>query len=204
MLQSAADPWGSRRAFGPPGLVGARSSLSVLYTICTFVECVQRSALLLHRGHWSVSPTLNVLYKCCFNLLWFVLSLNMTTCSYLSSWLYASALFYFGCSNFHFRLRHNLMIVFSSEYVVESICSRCAPCLARVSASSLPLRPQRAGIHYRVELYLLDRTQDFIQDANWGIPSKSWSLIYRISPSPPANKAQNCQHHSSNMFACDI
>ena len=39
------------------------------------------------------------------------------------------------------------MIVFSSEYVVfESICSRCAPCLARVSASSLPLRPQWAVV----------------------------------------------------------
>ena len=41
---------GSRRAFRPPGLVGARSSLSILYRIDTFVECVQRSALLLHRG----------------------------------------------------------------------------------------------------------------------------------------------------------
>ena len=93
------------------------------------------------QGHWSVSPTLNVLYKCCFSLLWFVLSLNMTTCSCLSSWLYASTLLYFGCSNFHFRLRHDLMIVFSSEYVVvESFCSRCAPCLARVSASSFGLK----------------------------------------------------------------
>ena len=55
------------------------------------------------------------------------------------------------------------MIVFSSEYVVvESICSRCAPCLARVSASSLPLRPQWAGIHCRVVLYLLDRSVSFV------------------------------------------
>ena len=60
-------------------------------------------------------------------------------------------------------LRHDLMIVFSSEYaVVESICSKCAPCLARVSASSLPLRPQWAGIHCRVVLYLLDRFVSFV------------------------------------------
>ena len=115
------------------------------------------------QGHWSVSPTLNVLYKCCFSLLWFVLSLNMTTCSCLSSWLYASALLYFGCSNYHFCLRRDLMMVFSSEYVVvESICSRCAPCLARVSASSLPLRLQWAGIHCKVVLYLLDRSVSFV------------------------------------------
>ena len=77
--------------------------------------------------------------------------------------MYASALMFFGCSNFHFRLRHDLMIVFSSEYVVvESICSRCAPCLARVSASSLPLRPQWAGIHCRVVLYLFDRSVSFV------------------------------------------
>ena len=116
------------------------------------------------QGHWSVSPTLNVLYKCSFSLLWFALSLKMTTCSCLSSWLYASALLYFGCSNFHFRFRHDLMIVFSPEYVVvvESICSRCAPCLARVSASLLPLRPQWAGIHCRVVLYLLDRSVSFV------------------------------------------
>ena len=115
------------------------------------------------QGHWSVSPTLNVLYKCCFSLLWFVLSLNMTTCSCLSGWLYVSALLYFGCSIYHFRLRHDLMIVFSSEYVVvESICSRCAPYLARVSASSLPLRPQWTGIHCRVVLYLLDRSVSFV------------------------------------------
>ena len=63
----------------------------------------------------------------------------------------------------HFRLIHDLMIVLSSEYVVvESICSRCAPCLARVSARSLRLKPQWAEIHYRVVLYLLDRSVSFV------------------------------------------
>ena len=35
-------------------------------------------------------------------------------------------------------------------------------CVARVSASSLPLRPQWAGIHCRVVLYLLDRFVSFV------------------------------------------
>ena len=79
-------------------------------------------------------------------------------------------------SNFHFRLRHDLMIVFSSEnVVVESICSRCAPCLARVSANSLPLRPQWAGIHCRVVFYLLDRSVSFVNR-----PCCSLSLLLLI------------------------
>ena len=70
MLQSVADPWGSRRAFGPPELVGARSSLSVLYTIHTFVECVQRSALLLHSAwiRWAIAMICKLKLKglkCC-------------------------------------------------------------------------------------------------------------------------------------------
>ena len=69
----------------------------------------------------------------------------------------------FCCSNFHFRLIHDLMIVLSSEYVVvESICSRCAPCLTRVSARSLPLRPQWAGMDCKVVVYLLDRSVSFV------------------------------------------
>ena len=68
------------------------------------------------------------------------------------------------------------MIVFSSEYVVvELICSRCAPWLARVSASSLPLRPQWAGIHCRVVLYLLDRSVCFVNR-----PCCSLSLLLLI------------------------
>ena len=88
----------------------------------------------------------------------------MTTCSCLSSWLYGSALLYFGCSNFHLRLRHDLMIVFSSEYVVVvSIRSGCAHCLARVSGSSLPLKPQWAWTHCTVILYLLGRSVSFVK-----------------------------------------
>ena len=54
--------------------------------------------------------------------------------------LYASALLYFGCSNFHFRSRHDLMIVFLPNMLL--LLNRSAPDVLVSKFESSPTSPK--------------------------------------------------------------